>query len=140
MDLKNNPWYQAGVFKGARVAQFIENTVYGSLEAAIESKEQLVEDLKTRLGYDDNHKDVAETLGIIDALKQEQAKRKAEEPENILTPDDVSNVAFSIGMTVDEEKVQEILRRYPAAQESDPSATWDLVIEQLIHEVNNENL
>ncbi len=51
---------------------------------------------------------------------------------------DVVEVAKIIKKLVSIDVIIEVLKRYPSAQEQDPSATWDLVIEQLIHEVSGE--
>lgn len=139
-DLKNNPHFQNGVYKGTQVVKNIENTTYGTIEVALERKRELVEDLKKQFGWGESQKDVAETLGIISALEQEQLIRKANEPDIIIQISDIMRVSEDIGITISSEQAEQALERYPDAQENDPSGTWNLVVEQLIHEVNNEKL
>ena len=138
--LLNNPHYKNGVYIGTQVAKHIESTTYGTLEVAITRKEELIKDLKEQFGWDENNPEVAEILGIIESLKEElKRKSKGEDLEHGISIDDVSEVALSIGKTVTEEQAQLILDRYTNAQEDDPGATWNLVIENLIYEVENEN-
>ena len=140
MDLKNNPHYQNGKLIGSQVVRHIESTTYGDIETALESKQELVKDLKEQFGWDETTKDVAETLGIIEMLKQEVKRKEKEEEESKhnLTDEDVINIANNIGVDITQNQVTNILDRYLEAQESDPGATWNLVIENLIHESNNE--
>ena len=138
MDLVNNPHYQNGVYNGNNVIKNIENTTYGSIEVALKRKKELVEDFKKQFGWDETHKDVAETLGIIAALETEQKRLDSiVEPGPTLSIEDVYSVANSIGLSIDEDIANKALEMYPDAQENDPSATWDLVIEQIIHELKN---
>jgi hypothetical protein len=58
--------------------------------------------------------------------------------KNPLTLLDVIEVAKSIKKVVTPEMIKEVLKRYPSAQDNDQSATWNLVIEQLIYEVYYE--
>lgn len=58
-----------GKFIGRRMIPNIEQTTYGTLEEAIRSKTELVEDLKEHFGWTEKDKDVAFNLGIIDGLK-----------------------------------------------------------------------
>jgi len=136
--LSNNPHYKNGVYIGTQIAKHIENTTYGTLEVAISRKEELIKDLKEQFGWDDYTSDVAEALGIIDALKEELNKKESKDDNaHNLSITDVNEVATSIGKTVTEEEAQLILDRYINSQESDPGATWNLVIENLIYEINN---
>ena len=48
---------------------------------------------------------------------------------------DVMRVADSINVTLAPEEVAEVIVRYPSAELDDPTATWDLIVEQLIWEV-----
>lgn len=136
--LNNNPHYKNGVYLGAQVAKHIETTTYGTLEVAIERKKELVKDLKKQFGWDENTPDVAETLGIIAALEEEQSKQPEEKSNEVsLSIEDVCGVADSIGVKLESQEIIEILDDYQNAQEEDPGATWNLVIEQLIHEKKN---
>lgn len=136
--LINNPHYANGIYIGNQVAKHIEATTYETLEVALQRKEELVEDLKQQFGWDENHQEVAETLGIIKALKDAIASQPQEE-EPSLTSEDIMNVATSINKKLSEDQLQIILERYPDAQKNDSGATWNLVVEQLIYEVENES-
>jgi len=136
---QNNPHYEHGVFKGTQIVSNIESTIWGDLETALESKEQLVKDLKEQFGWDESHQDVAEALGMIAALKK-AIQEEESKPKHNLEPEDVTNIAGQIGMKVTEEQIETILSQYLSAQEDDPGATWDLVIENLIHDSNNGNI
>jgi len=48
---------------------------------------------------------------------------------------DVMNVAKSINKKVTKSQAKSILKEYPLAQLSDPSGSWNLVIEDLIYNV-----
>jgi Ca2+-binding EF-hand superfamily protein len=48
---------------------------------------------------------------------------------------DVKNIANSLSIITTEAHIEEIVKRYPEAQDQDQSATWDLVVEQLLEEV-----
>lgn len=130
--LENNPHYQNGKFWARNMVKHIENTVYVTVENALEKKKELVEDLKKEFGWDETHKDVAENLGMIAALEEEVEKQPKK--SHNLTIEDVDNVAKEIGKKISVERAQDILDRYTSAQEKDPGATWNLVIENLIYE------
>jgi hypothetical protein len=49
--------------------------------------------------------------------------------------EDVMRVAKEIDATISHEQIEEVIERYSEAQENDPSATWDLVVEDLIREI-----
>ena len=52
-----------------------------------------------------------------------------------LTPQDIMSVANSIGITsLPSETIGIILAEYPYEQKLDPTATWDLVVENLIYQ------
>jgi len=123
-----------GLYVGRRLVGNIGSTTYGTLDVAILKKEELVADLKEKFGWDEEHKEVAHNLGLIKAFKDALALQPVvEEPTHNLTVQDVYDVAGEIGKTVTEEQAEQILDEYLSAQESDPGATWNLVIEHLIH-------
>lgn len=134
-ELKENPHYQNGLFWGKDMVKFIDNTVYGDLETAIFRKKELVEDLKKEFGWDESIKDIAENLGIIDALEAALEIQKKEKSEQIISIEDVDRVAKSINKSITLEQAEEIIELFPTAAENDPSATWDLVVENLIHDI-----
>ena len=51
----------------------------------------------------------------------------------MITEEDVYRVANSLCIGITNEQVVEVLELYPSEQEEDPSATWDLVVENIIH-------
>lgn len=48
---------------------------------------------------------------------------------------DVIDVADRLGISLCEADIDEVLASYPTAQDEDPTATWDLVIEQCIYNI-----
>lgn len=140
MDLKNNPHYQNGVFKGSQIIENIENTTYGTIERALESKTELVDDLKKNFGWNETHKDVAEALGMIAILEKELSIIEANQPTHQLTDMDVINTASEAGMKVSQTQLEEIKKRYPQLQEDHSDTAWNLLVEHLLNEVKNENI
>jgi len=128
MDLKNNPHFQHGIYMGTSVIKHIETTTYGSIEVALERKRELVEDLKEQFGWDETHKDVAETLGIIHALEQEQKLIESQRVIPDVTEDDVIEKAEELGIKLSEEMIETVLGRLPTADN----------LEDIINEVRNE--
>jgi len=56
-----------------------------------------------------------------------------------ITKEDILQVAKSINMKEPSEKViQEIIKEYPAEERNDPTATWDLVIENQLYKKLDE--
>ena len=60
---------------------------------------------------------------------------EAEEVEEAIEidKDDVYKVANDLCIGLTDEQVKEVLELYPSEQEEDPSATWNLVVENIIH-------
>lgn len=52
---------------------------------------------------------------------------------NKITKEDVVSVATSIGVTLTNEEIEGIVENYPYMQEMDPTATWDLVVDDMIN-------
>ena len=52
--------------------------------------------------------------------------------------EDVLSVAYDIKKNLTDKQVLYVLENYDSAQEEDPSATWDLVVENLIYQITNE--
>lgn len=48
---------------------------------------------------------------------------------------DVLQIAESINVTLTPEQIAEVIVRYTSAELDDPTATWGLIVEQLIWEV-----
>lgn len=140
MDLKNNPHYQNGVFKGSQMIENIENTTYGTIEKALESKKELVDDLKKNFGWSETHKDVAEALGMIAILEKELSIIEANQPTHQLTDMDVINVASDSGMKITQTQLEEVKKRYPEIQENHSDIDWNLLVEHILNELNNENI
>lgn len=55
----------------------------------------------------------------------------------MLQKGDVENVANSIGQKLTDDEIQECLDRYPSEQRDDPTATWNLVMENIVYSVVN---
>lgn len=54
--------------------------------------------------------------------------------KNTISKEDVLQVAQSINMkTPSDDIIQEIINEYPGEQEQDPSATWNLVVENQLY-------
>lgn len=138
MDLKNNPHYQNGVFKGSQIIENIENTTYGTIENALEAKKDLINKLKIDYGWDETHKDVAETLGIITILEQKIINTAESKPKHQLTEIDVINTASDIGVKLSTEQLEEVIKRYPQLQEDHSDTAWHLLVEHILNELNNE--
>ena len=54
-----------------------------------------------------------------------------------LCAEDVISVANSIGVVLSGEEIGDVLRQYPYDQKMDPTATWDLVVENIIYTIIN---
>lgn len=54
----------------------------------------------------------------------------------MITESDVRRVANDTKRIPSEEQIKEILELYPSEQEQDPSATWDLVVDNLLWTLN----
>ena len=57
---------------------------------------------------------------------------------NIIDKEDVKRIATSINKTLNDTQIEEVIERYPFEQQEDPSATWNLVVENTIYSVINE--
>ena len=52
---------------------------------------------------------------------------------NKITKEDVVSVATSIGVTLTDDEIEDIVENYPWMQEMDPTGTWDLVVDNMIN-------
>lgn len=52
--------------------------------------------------------------------------------------EDIEQVSDSISVVLTPSEKQTVLERYPAEQKQDKEATWNLVVEHIIHQVINE--
>lgn len=52
---------------------------------------------------------------------------------------DVLSVARSIDKTLTDEQIEDVLEEYPAWAKQDPTATWNLIVEDLIYFVLVDN-
>lgn len=135
-DLKNNPEYQEGIKLGKTIVKFIDNSFYKSLKHALEIKEQLLEDFTQEMGWGDDHKEILKVNGTISVIKKALFEEQGEvDTSSKISLGDVDTVAKSINKSVTMGQAKEIIELYPSAQENDPSATWELVVENLIHEL-----
>lgn len=56
----------------------------------------------------------------------------------MITRIDVIEVANQIGKSLTESDIDEVLAIYPNEQDNDPTATWNLVVENCIYNVEND--
>jgi hypothetical protein len=56
----------------------------------------------------------------------------------MITRIDVIEVANQIGKSLTESDIDEVLAQYPNEQDNDPTATWNLVVENCIYNVEND--
>ena len=54
---------------------------------------------------------------------------------NQITKENVIEVADSISIKLTDDQINEVLEMYPYDQEQDPTATWDLVVENIIYSI-----
>lgn len=52
--------------------------------------------------------------------------------------EDVVQVATSLGQTLTEVEIAEVISRYLYEQEEDPGGTWDLVVEKIMYDLIDE--
>ena len=52
-----------------------------------------------------------------------------------ITKDDIKNVASSLGMVITESEVTWVLECYRDSHRQDPTATWDLIVEDIIYQI-----
>jgi len=57
-----------------------------------------------------------------------------------ITPQDIKNVATGLKQSISTSEMEYIISHFAEAQKSDPSATFNLVIEQLIDEVISQRI
>jgi hypothetical protein len=56
----------------------------------------------------------------------------------MITKIDIVRTADSIGKTLEEHEIQKIIELYPEWEKQDPTATWNLIIEDLIYFIISE--
>lgn len=135
-ELKNNPHYINGLYLGSQIIRHIEHTVYQTIDNAIFRKEELVQDFRENLDYDETNKEVAENLGIIQTLKDEKARLLAEKGEGkVIDLHTIDEVATELGISISMEQAEEILEKYPEHQLMDKAGTWRLMLEHMIQEI-----
>jgi len=52
--------------------------------------------------------------------------------------EDIIRIAKSIGIDIKEYEIQRIIGLYPEWEKQDPTATWNLIVEDLIYFVTSE--
>lgn len=55
------------------------------------------------------------------------------EPTKKITTDDVIRVAMELNMNPSIAEINEVLKYYDSEAENDPTATWDLIVENLLY-------
>jgi hypothetical protein len=61
------------------------------------------------------------------------------EAKPVIDVEDVLQVAYKLGFAGLPSGVEKVIEMYPAEQANDPTATWDLVVENCIYKILNEN-
>ena len=51
---------------------------------------------------------------------------------------DIKDVAKALDIKITIDQAMEVLKRYPEAQQEDPQATWNLVVEDLVYRLLEE--
>ena len=54
---------------------------------------------------------------------------------NGITNVDVINVANDLGMDITDDHISEVLRRFDSEANNDPTATWDLIVENILYSI-----
>ena len=62
---------------------------------------------------------------------------KQEIMTNEITPIDVVNVADSLKMNISIKQVRQVLEIYDGEADNDPTATWDLIVENCIYNLQS---
>ena len=55
------------------------------------------------------------------------------EPTNEISVEDVVEVAERLGLNPSIEEINEVMKQYDSEVENDPTATWDLIVENLLY-------
>jgi len=55
------------------------------------------------------------------------------EPTKEITTDDVIRIAMELNMNPSIAEINEVLKYYDSEAENDPTATWDLIVENLLY-------
>lgn len=54
-----------------------------------------------------------------------------------ITPEDVKNVAKGINQELTDEEIKQVIEGYASAEDQDPTATWNLIVEELIYQIKS---
>ena len=54
---------------------------------------------------------------------------------NNITKEDVYTVAKSVHMQIDDSVAKEVISRYEEESKNDPTATWELIIENILYNI-----
>ena len=55
-----------------------------------------------------------------------------------ITKEDVYKIANDLSIGITNEQVEQVLELYPIEAEEDKTATWDLIVENLIYNLKNK--
>ncbi len=58
----------------------------------------------------------------------------------MISTEDVIQIADNFGFVVTDKEVKGIIKDYDFEQEQDPSATWDLVVEKMLYDLNENSV
>jgi len=55
-----------------------------------------------------------------------------------INADEIKVVANSVNIQLTDDEVKEVIERYPDEAKNDPTATWELIVENVVYQVVNE--
>jgi hypothetical protein len=59
--------------------------------------------------------------------------KEAENLTKVISVADVISIAERLNMSVGVDEINEVLRRFDSEADNDPTATWDLIVENLLY-------
>jgi len=113
--------------KAGRISS--SNDVYNTVNGA---RHEIVLDSEVTLTPEKN--DGESTIDVEDANGEKIYSNVAPS----IGAKDVIRIALAISMPISRAMIQKTIERYPAEALQDPSATWDLIVEKIINDLNNE--
>lgn len=118
--------------KSIRIEKIESKKDYKQLIQEIDDADTLNEFIKVvELWTKININESASEIILRRIIEKEEIKKN----ENTIFQADVRVIASFLKVELTEEETQEILERYPDEQEQDPTGTWNLVVENIIHQV-----
>jgi len=100
-------------------------------------QQEFAELVGTNLVIDEECEDLTELYGEGYISETEEIENNysvaKESPKCPITAQDVQRVANDLTIGITDEQIKMVIDQYNDAQEEDPTATWNLVVEHLIH-------